>query len=204
MAVRAGPSSQRWCHRWLLLMLNVRSRKRPPYETLARIKMNTPPDLIASLDAFINAFSYPAEQGLLVKNLADHPVHARADRGNSAAYFSFPDLKSLEAHVSEIPPASATPTHRHSCEALFYVLSGSGHSVLRREGHSAERIEWAAGDLFCTPIHVWHRHVNTDSTCPARYLEITTIPLMKALDAWHIEAVRDEAPGLSTSPENAA
>jgi len=43
----------------------------------------------------------------VVKDIAEHPVHARADRGNAAAYFSFPDIKSLEAHVSEIPPASS-------------------------------------------------------------------------------------------------
>jgi mannose-6-phosphate isomerase-like protein (cupin superfamily) len=156
--------------------------------------MNKPTDLVASLDAFIRAFSYPSEKGLLVRNLIKHPVHRRADRGNAAAYFSFPHLKILEAHVSEIPPASATPTHRHSCEGLFYILSGSGYSVLRREGCPEERIAWAAGDLFCTPIHVWHRHVNADSTRPARYLEITTIPLMKSLDAWNIEGSDNELP----------
>src|SRR5438445_7059065 len=32
-----------------------------------------------------------------------------------------------------------------------------------------------AGDLFCTPIHTWHRHVNRDPSRPARYLEITTM-----------------------------
>jgi hypothetical protein len=65
--------------------------------------MNKSPDLVTSLDNFIKSFSYPAQQGLLVKNIAEHPVHARADRGNAAAYFSFPDIKSMKAHVSEIP-----------------------------------------------------------------------------------------------------
>ena len=145
------------------------------------------PDLVASLDAFIKTFSYPAEQGLLVKNLLHYSVHARADRGNAAAYFVFPDIKNLEAHISEIPPGGATSTHRHSCEAFFYVISGNGYSEVRASDKTEKRIEWQAGDLFCTPIHTWHRHVNRDPSRPARYLEITTIPLMKSLGDWQIE-----------------
>jgi quercetin dioxygenase-like cupin family protein len=137
--------------------------------------VNKSSDLVTSLDNFIKSFSYPAQQGLLVKNMAEHPVHACADRGNAAAYFSFPDIKSLEAHVSEIPPASSTPTHRHSCEASFYVLSGSGYSAIRFEGQPEERVTWEAGDLFCTAIYTWHQHVNTDPARPARYLEIIKV-----------------------------
>jgi len=144
-------------------------------------------DLIAMLDAFIKGFNYPAEQGLLVKNLPEHPVHARADRGNGAAYFSFPDIRNLEAHISEIPPGGATPTHRHTCDAFFYVISGGGFTELRASGEMEKRVGWQTGDLFCTPIHIWHRHVNRDSSQPARYLEITTIPLMKSLGDWQIE-----------------
>ena len=154
------------------------------------------PDLVASLDAFIKAFSYPAEQGLLVKNLPQHRVHTREDRGNAAAYFSFLELKNLEAHVSEIPPGSETPTHRHACEAFFYVIFGSGYSVVYKNGEPQKRVQWQAGDLFCTPIRTWHRHVNLDPSRPARYLEITTIPLMKSLGDWWIEAGRD-SPSLS-------
>jgi len=145
------------------------------------------PSLVAALDAFIKKFSYPAEDGLLVRNLVQHPVHARADRGNAAAYFVFPDIKNLEAHISEIPPGGATSTHRHSCEAFFYVISGNGYSEVRASDKTEKRIEWQAGDLFCTPIHTWHRHVNRVPSRPARYLEITTIPLMKSLGDWRIE-----------------
>jgi len=38
-----------------------------------------------ALDAFIRAHSYAAEQGLIVKKLISHPVHARSDRGNAAS-----------------------------------------------------------------------------------------------------------------------
>lgn len=146
------------------------------------------PNLTAALDAFIKKSSYPAEQGILVRNLPQHPVHARADRGNAAAYFSFPNIKNLEAHISEIPPRNATLIHCHTCEAFFYVISGGGYTEIRASGEIEKRIEWQAGDLFCTSIHTWHRHVNRDPSRPARYLEITTIPLMKSLGDWRIEA----------------
>jgi len=67
-------------------------------------------DLIASLDDFVRRFSYPAEQGLIVRQIAAHPVHPRTDRGNAAAYFSFDALRTMEAHVSEIPPGGVTAT----------------------------------------------------------------------------------------------
>jgi gentisate 1,2-dioxygenase len=85
--------------------------------------------------------------------VTEHPVHPRADRGKAAAYFSFPELKTLEAHVSEIPPGEATGLHRHSCEALFYVLAGKGYSTVRHDGDTERRIDWQGGDLFFTPIH---------------------------------------------------
>ena len=96
------------------------------------------PDLTAALEAFVKEFSYPAQQGLSIRNLPQHPVHARTDRGNAAAYFSFPNIKNLEAHVSEIPPGGATPTHRHTCEAFFYVIFGCGYTEVHAKGGNRE------------------------------------------------------------------
>jgi quercetin dioxygenase-like cupin family protein len=89
----------------------------------------------------MSAFSYPAREGLLIQNLTDHPVHPRTDRGNSAAYFSFPALKTLEAHLSEIPPGGTTGLHRHSSEALFYVLAGKGYSTVRQDAGAERRVD---------------------------------------------------------------
>lgn len=145
-----------------------------------------------ALDAFMRAHTYAAEDGLLVKQLVHHPVHARTDRGNAAAYFRFPGLKALEAHVSELPAGASATLHRHNCEALFYVLEGQGYTVIHDEEAVERRIEWKEGDLFFTPILVWHQHVNASTNSAARYLEITTIPLMKSLGAWLIESKPSE------------
>jgi gentisate 1,2-dioxygenase len=62
---------------------------------------------------------------------------------------------------------------------------------------------WEAGDLFCKPIHTWHQHVNTDPARPTRYLEITTIPLIKSLGDWYIEAGDDIEPESPSSHDEA-
>jgi Auxin binding protein len=87
----------------------------------------------AALDDFMKTCSYPAYDGFVVKDVSDHPVHARAHRGNAGAYFNFKGLQALEAHISELPPGGCTKTHRHSCEALFYVLAGRGYTVVEEE-----------------------------------------------------------------------
>lgn len=39
----------------------------------------------------------------------------------------------------------------------------------------------------------WHQHVNANAARPVRYLEITTLPLMKALGAWRTETEKEES-----------
>lgn len=121
-----------------------------------------------------------------------HPVHGRAHRGNAGAYFDFGKLRALEAHISELPPGKATKMYRHTCEALFYILVGRGYSIVQEEGQPEKRVEWEAGDLFFTRMFTWHKHVNADADQPVRYLEITTLPLMKMLGAWRIETLEAE------------
>ena len=113
-----------------------------------------------ALDAFVKAHSYAAAEGLVIKNLSEHPVHIRAHRGNAGAYFSFEKLQTLEAHISELPAGAETKNHRHMCEALFYVLKGRGYSIMQEEGRPETRVEWQAGDLFFTPMLAWRKHIN--------------------------------------------
>ncbi len=64
--------------------------------------------------------------------------------------------------------------------------------LVRRDGGEQKQLHWQAGDLCFTPMSVWHRHVNADTAHPVRYLEVTTLPLMKAMGAWSIETAPDD------------
>jgi hypothetical protein len=79
-------------------------------------------DNSAALDAFMTTYRYAASEGLLVKDLRNDPVHARAHRGNAGAYFALISSRHWRHISSELPPGGVTKMHRHTCEALFYVL----------------------------------------------------------------------------------
>ena len=49
--------------------------------------------------------------------------------------------------------------HRHSVEAVIYILEGKGHSIIDNV-----RYDWEAGDFICVPIFAWHRHINSGMT----------------------------------------
>lgn len=65
--------------------------------------------------------------------------------------------------------------HRHTVEAVIYVLQGKGHSII-----DGVRYDWAPGDFISVPMFSWHRHLNTGNQ-DFIYLAATTGPLSLAL-----------------------
>lgn len=116
--------------------------------------------------------------GLHFRNLKTHPVHSRSMRGTASAHFAVGENQTIDAHISEISPAGHNKMHRHVNEAVIYILSGRGYSIIQREGEPAMRVDWEEGDMFSPPLLAWHQHFNTDPKRPARYLAVTNVPLM--------------------------
>jgi gentisate 1,2-dioxygenase len=65
--------------------------------------------------------------------------------------------------------------HRHTVEAVIYILKGHGYSVI-----DGIKYPWQAGDLICVPVFAWHRHHN-ESGDELVYLAATTGPLSMAM-----------------------
>jgi gentisate 1,2-dioxygenase len=61
--------------------------------------------------------------------------------------------------------------HRHTVEAVIYILKGRGHSIIDGIRH-----DWEPGDFICVPFFAWHRHVNSGDETMV-YLAATTGPL---------------------------
>jgi gentisate 1,2-dioxygenase len=61
--------------------------------------------------------------------------------------------------------------HRHTVEAVIYILKGRGHSII-----DGVRYDWEPGDFICVPFFSWHRHVNSGDETMV-YLAATTGPL---------------------------
>ena len=129
-------------------------------------------------------------RGVSFKNLKAFPVHARKLRGTAGAHFDLSGNKTIDAHISEIPPGGHNNRHRHMNEAIIYIVSGRGYSILQREGEPPQRVEWEEGDMFSPPLFAWHQHFNLDPERSARYLAITNVPLMTALGAFKKEQAK--------------
>lgn len=120
-------------------------------------------------------------QGKAFHHLRSHPMERWAERGGSNAYF-LSGNRTLNAHISEVPPQKAKKAHHHLNEAIIYILRGQGYTLLyQKEGDSPRKIEWKEGSLVAVPLDFWHQHHNTHPTEPARYLGLKNTPLMYKL-----------------------
>ncbi|HEY6042266.1 MAG TPA: cupin domain-containing protein [Anaerolineae bacterium] len=130
-------------------------------------------------------------KGAHFKNLKVHPVHHRPVRNTSGAWFDLSDNKTIEAHISEIPTGGHSQKHRHMLEAIIYIVSGRGHSMIHQNLTDAPtRVNWEEGDIFSPPLNWWHQHFNDDPDKPARYLAITNLGFMKKMGL----ATKEQAP----------
>ncbi len=127
-----------------------------------------------------------------VKNLREHEVKARKIRANAGAYFDIKDMLVLNAHITELPAGKIGKKHRHSNEAMIFVLAGKGYSILQKEGRPEERVDWAEGDLMGIPAMFWHQHYNTDPDNPVRYLAVKNVPLMEKMGLFVVEQEKQE------------
>lgn len=139
----------------------------------------TPLSEAAELDAFKKAHPY---EGMHFSDLRTHPVHFRPMRGTGGAHFELSENVTIECHISEILPGGKNKNHRHMNEAIIYILTGRGHSIISDgKGGEPRRIDWKEGDMFSPPLNWWHQHFNDDADAPARYLAFTNMGLMRRL-----------------------
>ena len=114
-------------------------------------------------------------------------------------YYGF-DNSVLGMYVHQMPPDSHTETHKHG-EAIVYVLSGRGYSLVEGERH-----EWRQGDCIFVQPGQWHQHFNSDPEEVSQHLALYVQPLKEVVyeGAESVEIVSepgyDPAPPASTAP----
>lgn len=89
------------------------------------------------------------------------------------------------AYIYEIPAAESSKPERHLYEELIYILKGQGSTTVGYERGGRSSFEWQAGSLFAIPLNAWHQHFNGSGSEPARYIAVTTAPVM-------LNLIRDE------------
>jgi quercetin dioxygenase-like cupin family protein len=97
------------------------------------------------------------------------------------------DNRILAMYVHQMPPAAHTETHKHG-EAIVYVLSGTGYSIV--EG---EEFEWRAGDCIFVKPGQWHQHFNRDPDQVSQHLALYIQPLREhAYEGAELVEIRSE------------
>jgi gentisate 1,2-dioxygenase len=95
--------------------------------------------------------------------------------------------RSIDALVHEIDPGVVSTVHRHSWDAMVFVVAGWGWTEI-----DGERIEWGPGDSLHLPAWAWHRSGNDGSqTC--RYLTCSSEPLLATMGMSVLEDAGDTA-----------
>lgn len=144
------------------------------------------------LERFKAAHPY---EGMHFRDLRTHAVYHRPLRGSAGAHFELSGNRTIECHISELPPGAHNRKHRHMNEAIIYVLSGRGHTLVSDGQDGPEtRIDWEADDMFAPPLDWWHQHFNDDPELPARYLAFTNIGMMRRLGLFTKEQPPEATP----------
>lgn len=129
----------------------------------------------------------PPTEAVIIKNLKTTELTPREYRNTKARFYRLGHDVRLQPHLSELPPLGASVNHRHTTEAVIYIVSGVGHSVISWDGVNEHRIDWEEGDMFSFPVWMWHQHFNDSETESCRYLAIQDTFAIKALGLHAIE-----------------
>lgn len=129
----------------------------------------------------------PPTEAVIIKNLKTTELTTREYRGTKARFYRLGSDIRLQPHLSELPPGKSSVNHRHTTEAVIYIVSGVGHTIASWDGKTEERIDWEEGDMFSFPLWMWHQHFNDSPTEHCRYLAIQDTFAIKALGLHQIE-----------------
>jgi quercetin dioxygenase-like cupin family protein len=129
----------------------------------------------------------PAVEAVVVKDLKNLELVPRKYRNTKAKFFRLGSAIRLQPHLSELPPGGRSANHRHTTEAVIYIVKGVGHTNISWDDDEPTRIDWAEGDMFSFPVWMWHQHFNDSETETARYLAVQDTFTVKALGLHQIE-----------------
>jgi gentisate 1,2-dioxygenase len=80
-------------------------------------------------------------------------------------------LPSVFLGLQIINPGEHIAPHRHNSYAIYYIMEGSGYSIV-----DSERYNWTRGDIFVCPGMASHEHFN-DGVVPAVQYVMQDMPI---------------------------
>ena len=128
----------------------------------------------------------------IVRN-AELPVHTLPGIEHRTVAGHAQGARTLEVWVQTMAPGATTPVHRHACEEVILVLSGSGRLLI--EGEEPREFE-ADSTLILSPDRV-HQLVNTGSVPLTLVAALGTAPVRVRTASGEPLPVPWEAPEVS-------
>ncbi|HXP93714.1 MAG TPA: cupin domain-containing protein [Candidatus Binatia bacterium] len=85
-------------------------------------------------------------------------------------------LPTMACYVQLLRPGLRTKAHRHTSSAIYYVIGGSGTTIV-----DGKELDWSDRDAFVVPNWAKHAHVNRSQSDEALLFSVTDEPLLAAL-----------------------
>ena len=92
-------------------------------------------------------------------------------------------LPTMACWIQLLRPGEHTHAHRHTGSAVYYVVKGSGMTVI-----DGRRFDWSQGDIIALPPWAVHEHANSSASDDAALFSIQDAPVLNALGLFYEEA----------------
>jgi quercetin dioxygenase-like cupin family protein len=136
-------------------------------------------DRRSSYIKWVESEGIPLIRGFFVEDVKKVPLGCWERAGGLAARICLEGTgETDDAYICEIPPGNSLKPGRHFFEELIYVVEGRGATTVWQEGGPKQTFEWHEGSLFSPPFNAWHQHFNGSGTEPARFVAVTSAPIM--------------------------
>lgn len=133
-------------------------------------------------DSWVEREGLDLIRAIKVKDVYTVPLKPWPRTGSKATHIMLEGTGDLNAaYVCEIAPGTATEPLRHMYEELVYILKGRGSTTAWYPNRFKNTFEWQAGSLFSIPLNACYQHFNGSGQEPARYVAVTTAPIVMNL-----------------------
>ncbi len=124
----------------------------------------------------------PVVRDFYISDIRKAPLEPWERKGGLGIYLNLIGTgEANDAYICEIPPGKSLKPQRQLFEEMIYIVAGHGATSVWQDGGRKQTFEWHAGSLFAPPLNTWHQHFNGSGGEPARFLAVTSAPVVMNL-----------------------
>jgi len=97
-----------------------------------------------------------------------------------------PVLPTMACMIQLLRPGERTKAHRHTGSAVYYVVNGTGATII-----DGQQFKWSKGDIVALPPWALHEHANSSANSDAVLFSIQDLPVLSALGLYYEEALTE-------------